>query len=81
MGHTEADCQALLERLYLYLDDEIEGGECARIIAHLEGCERCFKRVEFERALKLVVKRSCSGSGLPEGLVERLRAELRPDAS
>ena len=75
MGNTQADCQALLTRIYEFLDNEIEEGECAALEAHIDACPECFHHVEFERAVKDVVRRKCSET-LPDGLLERLRGTL-----
>ena len=76
MGNTETDCQALLRRIYEFLDDEVGEAECASLQAHLDACPECFRHVEFERAVKEVVRRKC-GETLPDGIAERLRAKMR----
>ena len=77
MGNTETDCQAVLEHLYAFLDEELGEDECVRIQAHLEACPECFNNADFERAVKDLVHRKCRETSLPAGLADRLRAKLR----
>jgi len=77
VGHAETDCRAVLERLYLYLDGEIAGEECATIQIHLEECNGCLHRYGFERDFKELIHRKCSEGKMPETLAERLRANIR----
>jgi len=77
VGHSETDCRAVLERLYLYLDGEIAGEECLTIQVHLEECNGCLHRYGFERDFKELVHRKCSEGKMPETLAERLRANIR----
>lgn len=76
MGDTEADCQALIAHLYEFLDRELAEDACAALQAHLDECPECLRNVEFERAVKDIVRRKCSESNVPDGLIERLRARL-----
>lgn len=76
MGHSEANCKTVLEKLYLYLDREIASVTYAEIEAHLARCQPCHERVEFERELKLTVRRKCQEQVPPE-MIERLRSRLR----
>jgi mycothiol system anti-sigma-R factor len=71
--NSEADCRAILERLYLWIDGEIAGIECSQIEVHVRDCADCLQHAEFERAVKLVVKRKCGNERLPDGFVERLQ--------
>ena len=77
MGHTETDCRAVLERLYLYLDGEIAGEECQAIEVHLSACVHCVRRYGFERQFKELVHRKCHEGGIPAGLADRIRVEIR----
>lgn len=45
------DCAGVMERLYEYIDEEIDSPELVeRIRAHLELCRRCYPFYGFERA-------------------------------
>lgn len=76
MADPKTDCEAVLKRLYLYLDGEIAGEECAHFERHLAECAPCLDHAGFERDLKEIVRRKCAGEGVPEGLTQRLRVRL-----
>lgn len=76
MANPEADCRSVIERLFLYLDGEVAGVDCAEIEAHLEACGHCFGRYGFERELKELVRRTCCERDIPQGLADRIRARL-----
>lgn len=80
MGESETNCRQILEQVFLYIDGEIAGGDCARIEAHLQGCQDCLDHFGFEIKIKQIVKRGCS-EPCPGETLDRLRrfvAEL-PD--
>lgn len=77
MGESEANCREILRQLYLYLDGEVAGGDCAVIERHLSSCSPCMQHAEFERAVKEVVRRKCGSERAPAELVDRLRDQLR----
>ena len=77
MGYSETDCRTVLERIYLFLDGEIAGEECTVIQIHLEECNGCLHRYGFERDFKELVQRKCREGSVPEGLVQRIRANIR----
>ena len=77
MGYSETNCRAVLERLYLYLDGEIAGEECFTIQVHLEECNGCLHRYGFERDFKELIHRKCREGSIPEGLAQRIRANIR----
>ena len=77
MENAETDCRTVLKRLYLYLDGELASADCAEIDRHLERCVDCLGHVDFERALKNIVRRKCSESQTPEGLLDKVRERLR----
>jgi len=65
-----------LERIYHYLDGELERHEIAKIQAHLDDCADCSSEYEIEALLKELVRRSCSAGSAPEGLRERIRERI-----
>ncbi len=45
------DCAGVMERLYEYIDEELEDEELEKAIrAHLKMCKKCFPHYEFEKA-------------------------------
>lgn len=44
------DCAGVLERLYEYIDQELDDAELMeKIRVHLEICQRCYPRFQFEK--------------------------------
>ena len=77
MGHAETDCRQVLERLFLYIDGEIAGEDCASFETHLSKCPPCHDHVGFERDLKEMVRRKCVEGVAPPELTARLKAHLQ----
>jgi anti-sigma factor RsiW len=75
-GRSEVDCRARLERLFAYLDGELDGRSAAALERHLDGCECC-------GGLALSLKRtiaSCREAGappLPKAVQSRARARVK----
>ena len=44
-------CEEILDRMTLYLDDELEAQECGNIKLHLAGCDSCRASFDSERRL------------------------------
>jgi anti-sigma factor (TIGR02949 family) len=44
------DCATVMERLWAFLDGELEAGQHEQVREHLHMCERCFPRYDFQRA-------------------------------
>ncbi|MFP5224488.1 MAG: mycothiol system anti-sigma-R factor [Actinomycetota bacterium] len=73
------DCDALVERLYAYLDGEIDGLDREEIRAHLEECGGCHEYADFERTVLELIKKKCCEQAPPE-LLAKLRAALDAEA-
>ncbi|HLW60411.1 MAG TPA: mycothiol system anti-sigma-R factor [bacterium] len=71
------NCEEALEKLWQYLDRELDGESSSELQRHLEECRHCFSKVEFEQRLRAIVRRSCSGEQAPAELRERLSRLLR----
>ena len=59
-------------KLYLRLLD----AEADEIRQHLLACEPCLDRYDVEEALRLLIRRCCSGQSAPEGLRLRIRTTI-----
>lgn len=77
MENAEADCRQVLTRLYLYLDGEIGESEVTSFEGHLHKCLPCHQHADLERDFKEIIRRKCSEETLPDGLIERVRAQIR----
>ncbi|MBA2699762.1 MAG: mycothiol system anti-sigma-R factor [Nocardioidaceae bacterium] len=74
--HHEVDCSVILERVYVFIDDELETADCAEIQQHLDDCGPCLRAVDLERMVKALVARSCRESA-PVQLRERVKLSIR----
>lgn len=71
------NCQEALEKLWQYLDRELDGESSTQLQRHLQECRECFSKAEFERRLRALLRRSCGGEQAPPELRERLSRLLR----
>ena len=70
------DCQAMVARLYHFLDGELTDARREKIQRHLDSCPSCFSAFDFEAELRIVVQRRVHVR-VPSSLAERIRASLR----
>ncbi len=75
-GPCGCDCTTARERLYLFLDNEIDTASCAEIEQHIEACSSCLSAYDVERIVKSLVHRSCSERA-PETLVQKVQFAIR----
>ncbi len=73
----EADCREVLERVYFYLDGEIDGESHDNIRLHLEECAPCLRQYGLEQEVKALVARCCGADPAPDGLRQRVMVRLR----
>jgi len=57
---TPAECVDYLERIVALIDNELPGGDCAAVRAHLDSCSPCLASYDIQVTVKRVVARSCS---------------------
>jgi mycothiol system anti-sigma-R factor len=70
------DCSAVIDRVFFFLDNELDQADCGQIQQHLEDCGPCLAKYDLERTVKTLVARSCSEKA-PEGLRERVLLSIR----
>jgi len=75
-GNCGCDCNTARERLYLFLDHEIDSASCEEIQQHIEACSSCLTEYDVERIVKSLVHRSCSEQA-PETLVQKVQFAIR----
>ncbi len=75
MSH-EHDCADYLEQIVYFLDNELDTADCAAVRLHLDECGPCLEKYDLQRTVKTIVARSCSERA-PDGLVERVRVQIR----
>lgn len=69
-------CDHILERVYEFHDHELTAAEADEIREHLLACEPCLDRYDVEQALRMLIRRCCSGQAAPESLRLRIRASI-----
>jgi mycothiol system anti-sigma-R factor len=67
-GDSHKDCEEILNRVYVFIDEELEEADHSQIQQHLDECGPCLREVHLERMVKMLVARSCH---------ERAPVELR----
>jgi len=74
--HHETPCSEVLEKVWLYLDNEIDETDCAAIKHHLDECSPCLRKFGIEQEVKALVARTCGSDHPPTDLKDRVRARL-----
>lgn len=69
-------CEEAMRYLAEYLDNELAAGAQESIQQHLELCRSCYSRAEFERRLKLEL-RKLGMDDVPLGFEQRIRRLLQ----
>lgn len=72
MTEDRLSCEEVIERLFEYLDRELDAGLVNEIERHLERCRDCCSRAEFERKLRAKVAETGTARA-PERLRRRVR--------
>jgi mycothiol system anti-sigma-R factor len=79
-------CAEVLERIYEYLDGELDAERVHVIRVHLDECAPCLSEYGLEDAIKALVKRACGCDEAPSDLrhkvllrLESVRMELRTE--
>lgn len=73
---TGPDCGQALEKLYLFIDHEMDDASCEEIQAHIDRCAPCLDEYDLERVVKSLVSRSCHEVA-PEPLREKVLLTIR----
>jgi mycothiol system anti-sigma-R factor len=73
----DKDCAEVLERVFFFLDHELDKADEADIQHHLEGCEPCLAAYDLEWVVKKLVARSCASEHAPEGLRDKVLTRIR----
>lgn len=69
----EPGCHDAVERLYEYLDGELDGATVTRIEVHLRRCSPCLEAYDFHDELRQVIRSKCAKC-MPADLRDRLLA-------
>ncbi|HSH42646.1 MAG TPA: zf-HC2 domain-containing protein [Arenicellales bacterium] len=72
MNAENMTCEEVIERLFEFLDRELDGDLSERIDQHLARCRDCFTRAEFEKRLRARINQAAQVEA-PERLRRRVR--------
>lgn len=73
------ECQQLMDKLYLLLDEELSEREIVGLRAHLEDCPGCLDRFEVEREFKVLIRKRCGTQAAPSELLAKIRERLNQE--
>jgi len=71
----QTDCGEVLNQVFEYLDGELTDSDVAKIQQHLDECSPCLHEHDLDRALKALVRRSCSERA-PQDLRARIMLQI-----
>jgi anti-sigma factor (TIGR02949 family) len=69
-------CEQVVERMYEFLDREIDTATGDAIRHHLAACEPCMDRFDVELAVRTLVRRRCGGEVAPSQLRSKIISQL-----
>jgi anti-sigma factor (TIGR02949 family) len=72
-------CQDAAERLFEWLDGELDEDMQGRVGTHLEACARCYPRLLFEKSFREAVTRAARDEEAPEELRARILKDLEAE--
>jgi mycothiol system anti-sigma-R factor len=82
-NHHDTPCSDVLDRVYSYLDGELDETGCADIRQHLDECGPCLEEYGLEKVVKQLVAKHCGCDPVPDDLrdkvltrIEQVRAQL-----
>jgi anti-sigma factor (TIGR02949 family) len=75
----EVDCRAAAEKLFDFLDGELDDAFVARLEKHVAECKHCFERADFERRFLEVIHAARNEEKCPKALRERVLSTLRAE--
>jgi mycothiol system anti-sigma-R factor len=75
-GHHETPCDEVLQRVYFFIDNELDGATKQQIEQHLAECGPCLDEVAVERLVKALLGCSCTETA-PTELRQRVVFAIR----
>jgi mycothiol system anti-sigma-R factor len=70
------DCSAVIDRVFFFIDNELDQADCTQIQQHLDECGPCLAKYDLERTVKTLVSRSCTEVA-PDALRDRVLLSIR----
>jgi mycothiol system anti-sigma-R factor len=82
----EVPCSEVLDRVYSYLDHEMDQVSYTKVQLHLEECGPCLREFGLEEVVKRLVHKCCGHEQVPADLrqkvllrIEAVRAQIESD--
>ncbi|MBB2746865.1 UNVERIFIED_ORG: mycothiol system anti-sigma-R factor [Microbispora rosea subsp. rosea] len=82
-NHHDTPCSEVLDRVYTYLDGELDSDRISEIRKHLDECSPCLEEYGLEEVVKRLVAKHCGCDPVPQDLrskvltrIEQVRAEM-----
>jgi mycothiol system anti-sigma-R factor len=79
----EVPCSEVLDRVYSYLDGEMDQTSYSKVQVHLDECGPCLREYGLEEAVKRLVHRHCGHEQVPADLrakvltrIEAVRSQI-----
>ncbi|MFD6097736.1 mycothiol system anti-sigma-R factor [Nocardiopsis flavescens] len=72
----ETPCSEVLDKLYTYIDGELEENNCEQIRQHLDGCDPCLEEYGLDEAVKKLVAKHCGCDPVPLDLRDKVLGRL-----
>ena len=57
--HHETPCTEVLDRIYAYLDGELDTTDQSKVRQHLDECGPCLREFGLEDAVKKLIRKRC----------------------
>lgn len=73
---TNDECWHTLQRMYEFLDHELDDATGDEIRAHLAACEPCLETFDVELAVKTLVSRCCGNEVAPAHLKAKVMMQI-----
>jgi mycothiol system anti-sigma-R factor len=72
----EVPCSEVLDRVYSYLDGEIDDEACLQIRQHLDECGPCLREFGLEEVVIRLVHKSCGQEAVPGELRTKVMTRI-----
>ncbi len=72
----DTPCSDILDKVYEYIDGELDPQGLQLIKSHLVECGPCLREYGLEEEIKRLVHRSCRNEEVPTGLRERVMVRI-----
>lgn len=75
-NHHDTDCGEVLDRVYTYLDGELDDAKVGEIRKHLDECGPCLQEYGLDKAVKQLVAKHCGCDPVPDDLRAKILARI-----